>query len=162
MKEGSLFCFVVMRSTHPTGMLQIMMFLVCLESSWQGGVMNHAWAFGSMKFGLAVQKFLEYWMISSLKINWNWNCSWNFWRNWNVPLVLLIFKDHDSGKFIRVKIWFWPIGRNFHWKKMAQIRQMISKKKFYRSSDFLLLVPLVSQKYIFIFIFSYFHINIWD
>jgi hypothetical protein len=30
---------------------------------------------------------LEYWMISSLKII--FNCSWKFWRNWNVPLELL-------------------------------------------------------------------------
>ncbi len=27
------------------------------------------------------------WMFSSLKIK--LNCSWKFWRNWNVPLVLL-------------------------------------------------------------------------
>jgi hypothetical protein len=32
-------------------------------------------------------KVLEYWMISSLKIK--LNQSWKFWRNWNVPLVLL-------------------------------------------------------------------------
>jgi hypothetical protein len=32
-------------------------------------------------------KVLEYWMIFSLKIK--WNHSWNFLRNWNVPLVLL-------------------------------------------------------------------------
>ncbi len=32
-------------------------------------------------------KVLEYWMISSLKIN--LNCGWKFRRNWNVPLVLL-------------------------------------------------------------------------
>ncbi len=32
-------------------------------------------------------KVLEYSMISSLKIE--LNCSWNFWRNWNVPLALL-------------------------------------------------------------------------
>jgi hypothetical protein len=34
-------------------------------------------------------KVLEYWMISSLKMK--SNCSWNFGRNWNwnVPLVLL-------------------------------------------------------------------------
>jgi hypothetical protein len=41
MKEGGLFCFVVMRSTRSTKpgcfMLQIM-FLVSLESSRQGGV----------------------------------------------------------------------------------------------------------------------------
>jgi hypothetical protein len=32
-------------------------------------------------------KVLEYWIISSLKIK--LNHSWNFWRNWNVPLMLL-------------------------------------------------------------------------
>jgi len=32
-------------------------------------------------------KVLEYWMISSLKIK--LNRSWNFWRNWIVPLMLL-------------------------------------------------------------------------
>ncbi len=30
-------------------------------------------------------KVLEYWMISSLRIK--LNLSWNFWKNWNVPLV---------------------------------------------------------------------------
>ncbi len=101
MKEGSLFCFVVMRSTELgcfrscswclwkaldeegcVGLLQIM-FLVSLESSWWGGVHG----LGSMMFGLVVQKVLEYWMISSLKIK--LNHSWKFQRNWNVPLVLL-------------------------------------------------------------------------
>jgi hypothetical protein len=53
MKEGSLFCFVVMRSTEP-GMLQIM-FLVSLESSGKGRVHG----LGSMMFGLTMQKFLN-------------------------------------------------------------------------------------------------------
>jgi hypothetical protein len=66
MKEGSLFCFVVMRSTKPGWMLQIV-FLVSLESSWRGGVHG----LGSMKFGLGDGKVLEYWMISSLKIKLN-------------------------------------------------------------------------------------------
>jgi hypothetical protein len=64
-------------------MLQIV-FLVSLESSWRGWVHG----LGSMSFfGLGSAKVLEYWMISSLKIK--LNCSWNFLRNWNVPLVLL-------------------------------------------------------------------------
>jgi hypothetical protein len=42
--------------------------------------------FGSMMFGLAVQKFLNR-MVFSLKIK--LNCSLKFLRNWNVPLVLL-------------------------------------------------------------------------
>jgi hypothetical protein len=54
-----------------------------LESSPGGGV---HWL-GFMAFGLAVQKVLEYWMISSLKIK--LNHTWKFRRNWNVPLVFL-------------------------------------------------------------------------
>ncbi len=53
MKEGSLFCFVVMRSTE-LGCFRLC-FLVTLESSQQGGV--HM--LGSMTFGLVVQKFLN-------------------------------------------------------------------------------------------------------
>jgi hypothetical protein len=52
MKEGSLFCSY---EIHQTGMLQIMFFLMSLESSRQGGVHG----LGSMMFGLAVQKFLN-------------------------------------------------------------------------------------------------------
>jgi len=32
-------------------------------------------------------KVIEYWMMSSLKFK--FNHSWNLWKNWNVPLVLL-------------------------------------------------------------------------
>jgi hypothetical protein len=69
--------FVVMRSTsdHVLGLFG--------NVSW-GGV---HWL-GFMVFGRLVQKFLEYWMISSLKIklNLSWFC---FGKNWNVPLVFL-------------------------------------------------------------------------
>jgi hypothetical protein len=77
-------CFVLFCSIeiHQTRMLQIVS-SVSLESSWQGGVHG----LGSMMFGLAGQKVLEYWMISSLKIK--WSCSWKFRRNWNVPLMFL-------------------------------------------------------------------------
>jgi hypothetical protein len=51
LNEGSLFCNY---EIHQTGMLQIV-FLMSLESSRQGGVHG----FGSMAFGLAVQKFLN-------------------------------------------------------------------------------------------------------
>jgi hypothetical protein len=51
MKEGSLFCFVVVRSTDASDLV----FLVSLESSQQGGVHG----LGSMTFGLALQKFLN-------------------------------------------------------------------------------------------------------
>jgi len=57
MKEGSLFCFVVMRSTEPG------CFRSCSWCHWKaleegvgGGVHGH----GSMVFGLMVQKVIEY------------------------------------------------------------------------------------------------------
>jgi hypothetical protein len=56
MKEGSLFCFVGMRSIEQGWMLEIV-FFISLESSRRrrGGVHG----LGSMMFGLAVQKFLN-------------------------------------------------------------------------------------------------------
>ncbi len=45
-----------------------------------------AWFHGIWTCGV---KVLEYWIISSLKIKLNQNRSWKFWRNWNVPLMLL-------------------------------------------------------------------------
>ncbi len=53
MKEGSLFCFVVMRSTK-LGCFRLCI-LVSLESSRQGRVHG----LGSMTVGLVVQKFLN-------------------------------------------------------------------------------------------------------
>ncbi len=80
MKEGSLFCSYDIKRTR---MLQIV-FLMSLESPWQGGVrglgsMTTVWTW--------VAKVLEYWTISSLKIK--LSQSWEFQRNWNVSLVLL-------------------------------------------------------------------------
>jgi hypothetical protein len=60
MKEGSLFCFVVMRSTEPGSFRSCSWCL--LESSWWGGVHG----LGSMACGLAVQKCLNIeWFIKS-------------------------------------------------------------------------------------------------
>ncbi len=67
---------------HRTGMLQIVL-LVSLESSGRGG---GAWTWFH-DIWTCIAKVLEYWMISSLKVK--LNRSWNFRRNWNVPLVLL-------------------------------------------------------------------------
>jgi hypothetical protein len=82
MKEGSLICIVVMRSTEPG----------CFRSScswclWKA--LNKKGCIGlvPMTFGLAVQKFLNIEWIFKLKIK--LNHSWKFRRNWNVPLVWL-------------------------------------------------------------------------
>ncbi len=53
MKEGSLFCFVVMRSTEPG------CFRSCSWCLWQALDEDGCIGFGSMTFGLAVQKFLN-------------------------------------------------------------------------------------------------------
>jgi len=80
MKEGSLFCFVAMRSTEPgcfRWFLGVFGKLSMRRGAW--ACFHDVWTCGA--------KVLEYWMISSLKIK--LNCSWKFRRNWNVPLVLL-------------------------------------------------------------------------
>ncbi len=71
MKEGSLFCFVVMRSR----MLWIL-FLVSLESSWRGGL--HGLVASIHDVWTCSAKVLEYWMISLLKIKLNQIVAENF------------------------------------------------------------------------------------
>jgi hypothetical protein len=80
MEEGSLFCFVVMRSTEPG----------CFRS-WSWSLWKALDEEGCM--GLVPWR-LDLWCKSS----WIWNDfftekklnrSWKFQRNWNVPLVLL-------------------------------------------------------------------------
>ncbi len=76
-----MFCFVIMRST------ELGCFRSCSWCLWKaldkegcmGLVSNDVWTCDAI--------FFEYWMIFSLKIK--LNHSWKFWRNWNVPLVLL-------------------------------------------------------------------------
>ncbi len=55
------------------------------------------------------------------------------------------------------KIWFGPIGRIFHEKNGPSSSDF--EKKILPITRFLLLVPVGSQKYRKIFIFSYFHIS---
>jgi hypothetical protein len=57
-----------------------------------------------------VVKVFEYWMIFSLKIK--LNHSWNFWRNWNVPLVLLErswWAGFDGIYLVRFRFKMWEI-----------------------------------------------------
>jgi len=85
MKEGSFFCFVLMRSTE----------LACFRScSWclskALDEMRHmAWFHVVWTCGA---KVFEYWVISSLIIK--FNRRWKFQRNWNVPLGC--WKDLDE------------------------------------------------------------------
>ncbi len=82
MKEGCLFvfCFVLMGSTEPG----------CFKSpSWSlWKALKEEGCMGLVPWRLDMRwKSSRTWMISSLKIK--SNCTWNFQRNWDVPLVLL-------------------------------------------------------------------------
>ncbi len=85
IKEGSLFCFLFMRSTQ-LGCLRL-----CSWCLWKAKICVPMTRKGALAWfhDVAVQKVLEYWMNSSLKIKLKLNCSWKFRRNWNVPLDLL-------------------------------------------------------------------------
>ncbi len=84
-KVVCLFCFDCPYEIHWTGMLQIT-FLVSLESSRRGGV--HWLGFMAL-FWTHGAKFLEYWMVFSLKIKLNrsWKlrgiemCLWCCWKD---------------------------------------------------------------------------------
>ncbi len=82
MNEGSsLFCFVVMRS------IELGCFRLCSWYLWKS--LNKEGCMGLVPWHLELgcKKFLEYWMISSLKIK--LDRSWKLRRIWNVTLVLL-------------------------------------------------------------------------
>ncbi len=81
MKEGSLFCFVVMRSTKPR------CFRSCSWCLWKALIEEGCMGFGSMMFRSAVQKFLNiecffHWKLNQIVAEnfggigmWFW-CSW--------------------------------------------------------------------------------------
>jgi hypothetical protein len=76
-----LLCFVLMRSTT-LGCFRLRSWCLWKALDEEGG----AWAWFHDIWTCSA-KVLEYWMIFSLKIK--LSRSWNFWRNWNVPWVLL-------------------------------------------------------------------------
>jgi hypothetical protein len=103
MKEGSLFCFVVMRSTKSE------CFRSCSWCRWKtldedrnasdrvlGVVGKLSMRTGSMTFGLVVQKFLNIEWFLHWKIE--LNRTWKFRRNWNVPFGV-VGKDLDEQGF---------------------------------------------------------------
>ncbi len=76
-----LFCFLVMRSTKPG------CFRLCSWYLWKALDEEGCMGLVPWCLVLAVQKFL----IIEWLLHWKFNSnrSWKFWRNWNVPLVLL-------------------------------------------------------------------------
>ncbi len=80
MKEGGLFCLYQWDPPNwdvSDCILDLFGKLSRRRGAW-------AWFHGVWTCGA---KVLEYWMISSLEMK--LNLSWKFWKNWNVPLMLL-------------------------------------------------------------------------
>jgi hypothetical protein len=80
IKECSLLYLVLMRSTEP-GCFRLRSWSPWKALKEEGAL---AWFHGVWTCSA---KIVEYWMIFSLKNK--LNCSWNFWRHWNVPFVFL-------------------------------------------------------------------------
>jgi len=124
MKEGSLLCFVVMRSTEPG------CFRLC--SWWLWKALNKEGCVGLVPWRLDLLcKSLEYWMNSSLKIR--LNCSWKFRRNSNVPLVLLersCWAGFNGIYMVRFGFTMWKI-LIFKWFLLLKI-QINSQKPGFR------------------------------
>ncbi len=106
MKECGLFVLFCTYEIHQTEMLQIM-FLVSFGKLLRRRRGALAWFHGIWTCSAEV---LEYWMISSLKII--FNCSWKFWRNWNVPLELLErswWSEYNGVYLVRFGFRMWGI-----------------------------------------------------
>jgi hypothetical protein len=123
----NVICFVVIRSTELGG------FRSCscgvLESSGWGG---HG--LGPMTFGLVMQKFLNI-EFFSLKIK--LNCSWNFRRNWNMPLVFLErswWAGFDRIYLIRFGFRIWEI-LIFKWFLPLKVQINFKKSDFERKNQ---------------------------
>jgi hypothetical protein len=120
MKEGKLFWFVVTRST------KLGCFRSCSWCLWKALTRRGAWAWFHDVWNCSA-KVLEYWMISSLKIN--LNLGWKLQRNWNVPLVLLErswWAGFNGINLVRFGFRMWEI-LIFKWFLLLKI-QINSKK----------------------------------
>ncbi len=81
-------------------------------------------------------KVLEYWMISSLKIK--LNSSWNFQRNWNVPLVLLqrTWSARFNGIYLVIfGFRMWEILIFLKWFLLVKIQINSKKPGFGRKNE---------------------------
>jgi hypothetical protein len=78
-------------------------------------------------------KVFEYWMIFSLKIKLNSN--WIFWRNWNVPLVLLE-RSWRAGfneiYLVRFGFRMWEICIDFKVISAAESSNKFQKTRFWK------------------------------
>jgi hypothetical protein len=81
MKEGSLFCFVIMRCTEPE------CFRSCTWCLWKA--LDEEGCMGLVPWCLDLQCKSSWILNDFLTESWIKNRSWKFRRNWKVPLVLL-------------------------------------------------------------------------
>jgi hypothetical protein len=121
-KVVCLLCLVLICTDeiHQTGMFQIVLLISFDEHGCIGLVSCHLdlWC-----------RIFEYWMIFSMKIK--LNCSWNFWRNWNVPLEFLErswWAGFNGIFFVRFGFRTWEI-LTLKWFLPLKI-QINSKKPF--------------------------------
>jgi hypothetical protein len=86
-----------------------------------------AWFHGVLTWGV---KVLEYWMISSLKIE--LNPSWKFRRNWNVPLVVLLeisWWAEFNGIYYLVRFGLRMLGEILILKRFLLLKIQINSQK---------------------------------
>ncbi len=122
INEGSLFCFVVTRFIEPG------CFRLCVLGVF-GKRLTRAWFHDVWS---CCAKVLEYWMISSLKIKWELNCSWKFRRNWNVPLDLFerSWWAGSNGIYL-VRFGFRMCGRYWVFKVISAGEKFIPKNQVF-------------------------------
>jgi len=113
-----LFCFVCTYEIHWTGTLQIA-FLGLVGKLLRRTGASAAWFHGT--WTCCTKKFSSIEWFSSLKNK--LNHSWNFRRNWNVPLVLLErswWAGFNGIYLVRFgfRMWgrYWFLGDFCHWK----------------------------------------------
>jgi hypothetical protein len=109
-----------MRSTEPR------CFKSCSWCLWKA--LDEEGCMGFITWRLDLQcKSFAYWVIYSLKIK--LNCSWKFWRNWNVTLVLLErswWAGFNGIYLVRFGFRLWEI---FFFKWFRPLKIQINSKK---------------------------------
>jgi hypothetical protein len=128
MKEGSSFCFVIMRSTKPW------CFRSCSCCLWKD--LNDEGCKGLVPWRLDLW-CKSSWILNDFSLNINLNNSFFFWRNWNVPLVLLK-RSWWSGFNEIYLVWFgfkmWEI-LIFMWFLLIKIQFFFKKPGFRRKNQ---------------------------
>jgi hypothetical protein len=127
MKEGSLFLLFCLYLWDPLNQDASDRVLDLF-----GKLSKRRGAYGVWTCGIEV---LEYWMSSSLKIK--LNHSWKFWRNWNVPLVLLErswWAGSNGIYLVRFGFRMWEI-LIFNWFLPVKIQINSKKPSFGRKNQ---------------------------